>query len=59
MEDLIPTQCNVTNDKPIYIENQSYVPKISSLSSTLLNSVLNDCKCIHGKESLIQEVAVE
>ena len=35
MEDLIPTQCNVTNDKPIYIENQSCVPKISSLSSTL------------------------
>ena len=24
-EDLIPTQCNVTNDKPIYIENQSCV----------------------------------
>ena len=23
------------------------------------NSVLNDCKCIHGKESLIQEVDVE
>ena len=25
VEDLIPTQCNVTNDKPIYIENQSCV----------------------------------
>ena len=26
VEDLILTQCNVTNDKAIYIENQSCVP---------------------------------